>query len=147
MHLLENIKEAFRSIKSNMLRTILNDDAKWRQLLRGLGQTFYHQTVTTAQIINYFNQQTGRDLTPIFDQYLRHASLPVLEMRVVQNQLLARWIANAPGFAMPVRVRTKGSEYQFITPTTRLQPVALPGATRDNVEVDTFNYYVGVLVE
>ncbi|MBW3129685.1 M1 family metallopeptidase [Hymenobacter profundi] len=131
----------------NMLRTILNDDAKWRQLLRGLGQTFYHQTVTTAQIINYFNQQTGRDLTPIFDQYLRHASLPVLEMRVVQNQLLARWIANAPGFAMPVRVRTKGSEYQFITPTTRLQPVVLPGATPDNVEVDTFNYYVGVLVE
>jgi len=131
----------------NMLRTIVNDDAKWRQLLRGLGQTFYHQTITTAQIINYFNQQTGRNLTPIFDQYLRHATLPVLELQIGDKQLLTRWIAEAPGFAMPVRVRVKGGEYQFITPTTRLQPVSLPGVTRENVEVDTFNYYVGVLVE
>ncbi|UOR04875.1 M1 family metallopeptidase [Hymenobacter aerilatus] len=131
----------------NMLRTILNDDAKWRQLLRGLGQTFYHQTVTTPQIVSYFNQQMGRDLTPVFDQYLRHATLPVLELRMTENQLLARWIADAPDFTMPVRIRTKGSEYQFITPTTRMQPVALPGATRDNLEVDTFNHYVGVLIE
>ena len=46
-----------------------------------------------------------------------------------------------------MRVRSKGGEYRLLTPTTRFQPLDLPGATRENLEVDTFNFYVGVLVE
>ena len=46
---------------------------------------------------------------------------------------------------MPVKVRTKGGEYKFITPTTRFGAVDVEGATKDNIEVDTFNYYIGVL--
>src|SRR5665213_1253635 len=34
----------------NMIRTIINDDEKWRSILRGLNKTFYHQTVTYDQI-------------------------------------------------------------------------------------------------
>jgi hypothetical protein len=48
---------------------------------------------------------------------------------------------------MPVKIRVKGGEYQFITPTTRFKPLDMTGATKDNIEVDTFNYYIGVLVE
>lgn len=131
----------------NMVRTIINDDAKWRNILRGLGKEFYHQTVTSEQIIGYINQQSGLNLTPVFDQYLRHTALPVLEFRFEEGKTLCRWVANVRDFAMPVRVRTRGGEYQFISPTTKFAPVALPGATRENLEVDTFNYYIGVLVE
>ncbi|MDJ0363903.1 M1 family metallopeptidase [Hymenobacter sp. H14-R3] len=131
----------------NMLRTAINDDAKWRGILRGISRTFYHQTVTGQQIIDYINKEAGRDFSPVFAQYLRHGSLPVLEMRVEKNQLLGRWVAAAPGFDLPVRLRLKGSEYQLVTPTPKWQPLPLPGATRDNVEVDTFNYYGGVLVD
>ena len=132
----------------NLLRTAVNDDAKWRQLLRGLGKTFYHQTVTTEQVVAYFNQQTGLPLTPVFDQYLRHRALPTLEIRFEpEGRPLARWIAAVDGFALPVRVRTKGGDYRLVTLTTQLQPLDLPGATPQNVEVDTFDYYVGVLVE
>jgi aminopeptidase N len=60
----------------HMLRTVINDDAKWRQLLRGLSRTFYHQTVTGQQVIDYFNRESGRDLSKIFDQYLRHPACP-----------------------------------------------------------------------
>ena len=132
----------------NLVRTAMNDDAKWRQLLRGLGQTFYHQTVTTAQIVAYFNQQTGLPLTPVFDQYLRHRGLPTLEIRFEpEGRPLARWLAAVDGFALPVRVRTKGGDYRLLPLTTQFQPLDLPGATPQNVEVDTFDYYVGVLVE
>jgi hypothetical protein len=48
---------------------------------------------------------------------------------------------------MPVRVRVKDGEYQFIKPTGRFMPVTLEGVTKDNIEVDTFNYYIGVLVD
>jgi hypothetical protein len=48
---------------------------------------------------------------------------------------------------MPVKVRIKGGEYQFIHPSTRFEPVDIAGATKDNIEVDTFNYYIGVLID
>ncbi len=131
----------------NMLRTALNDDARWRNILRGISRTFYHQTVTGQQVVDYINREAGRDFSPVFAQYLQQRSLPVLEMRVEKNQLLGRWVAAAPGFDLPVRLRTKGGEYQLVTPTPKWQPLPLPGATRDNVEVDTFNYYGGVLMD
>ncbi|WP_092676684.1 M1 family metallopeptidase [Hymenobacter arizonensis] len=131
----------------NMLRTVINDDAKWRQLLRGLSSTFYHQTVTGQQVIEYFNRESRKDLTKIFDQYLRHASIPTLEVRFENGQTIARWISNVPGFDMPVRLRVKGGEYQFIPLTTKFEPIKqLAGATKETLEVDTFNYYIGVLI-
>jgi aminopeptidase N len=132
----------------NTLRTVLNNDEKWRQLLRGLSSTFYHQTVTGQQVIDYFNRESGRDFTKVFDQYLRHATIPTLEIRFENNQALARWISDVKGFDLPVRMRLKGGEYQFIPVTTKWAPIKeLPGATKENLEVDTFNYYIGVLVE
>ncbi|MCR5888157.1 M1 family metallopeptidase [Hymenobacter sp. J193] len=132
----------------HMLRLTVNDDAKWRQILRGLGQQFYHQTVTTEQVVSYINQQSGQNLTPIFNQYLRHPNVPTLEVRFTPDgKPLARWIADEPGFALPVRVRTRGGEYRTITPTRSFKPLDLPGLTRENIEVDTHNYYIGVLVE
>jgi aminopeptidase N len=131
----------------NIIRTIINDDEKWRNILRGLNKTFYHQTVTYEQVVNYINQQSGKNLTPVFDQYLKYKSIPTLEFMTLRGELMCRWIANAPNFNMPVKVRIKGGEYKFITPETRFSPVNIDGATKDNVEVDTFNYYIGVLVD
>ncbi len=130
----------------NMVRTIINDDDKWRDILRGLNKTFYHQTVTYTQIVDYINQQSGKNLTPVFDQYLKYKGIPILEFMTLNGKLTCRWIADVPGFNMPVRVRVKGGEYKFITPRTRFTPVTIDGATKDNIEADTFNYYIGVLV-
>jgi aminopeptidase N len=131
----------------NMIRTIINDDEKWRGILRGLNKTFYHQTVTYEQVVNYINQQSGKNLTPVFDQYLKYKSIPTLEFMTLRSKLMCRWIADEPGFNMPVKIKIKGGEYKFINPTTRFSPVNIDGATKDNVEVDTFNYYIGVLVD
>ena len=132
----------------NMIRTIINDDEKWRNILRGLNKTFYHQTVTYDDIVNYICDQSGINLKPVFDQYLHYRNLPVLEFMGDRKGVFScRWQADAKGFDMPVRVRVKGGEYQFIKPTTRFTPVNIDGAKKDNIEVDTFNYYIGVLVE
>jgi aminopeptidase N len=133
----------------NMVRTIINDDEKWRSILRGLNKTFYHQTVTYDDIVNYICDQSGINLKPVFDQYLHYRNLPILEFMVDRKGVLnCRWQADAKGFNMPVRVKLKGGEYQYIKPTTtRFTSVAIDGATKDNIEVDTFNYYIGVLVD
>ncbi|GAB3937156.1 M1 family metallopeptidase [Mucilaginibacter myungsuensis] len=131
----------------NMVRTIINDDEKWRAILRGLNKTFYHQTTTTEAVVKYINDQASMNLTPIFDQYLRYKHIPTLEFRFENGTATARWISEVRGFNMPVRVRTKGGKWKFITPTTRVTPINVQGLTKENLEVDTLNYYIGVLVE
>jgi aminopeptidase N len=131
----------------NMIRTIINNDEKWRGILRGLNKTFYHQTVTTEQVVQYINTQAGINLTSIFDQYLRYKNIPTLEFRFENGRAVARWIADVNDFNMPVRIRTKGGEYKYVNLSTRFAPVELAGLTKENLEVDTFNYYIGVLVD
>jgi aminopeptidase N len=126
----------------NMVRTIINDDDKWRAILRGLNKTFYHKTVTYDDIIGYINQQSGMNLSPVFDQYLHYKGLPTLQFTWQDGKPYCKWIADAKGFNMPVKVRIKGGEYKFIKPTTTLQAVDLPGVTKANLEADTLNYYV-----
>lgn len=98
---------------ANMLHTIrqiIGDDAKFRNILRGLNKTFYHQTVTTKQVEDYIIQQSGKDLHKIFDQYLRQTEIPTLE---IQGGAY-RWQNVIEGFNMPVRL-TNG---QWLQPTT-----------------------------
>jgi len=128
----------------NMVRTIINDDEKWRKILRGLNTSFYHQTVTYNQIVDYISEQSDINFGPIFDQYLHYKSIPQLEFASKGGQLICRWQADAKNFAMPVRVKINGGHYQFISPNTTFQPLMITGATLQNIEVDTLNYYLNV---
>lgn len=131
----------------NIIRTIINDDEKWRNILRGLNKTFYHQTVTYDDVVNYVTNESGKNLKPVFEQYLKYKGIPILNFMETGGKLYVRWISDVKGFDMPVRVKLKGGEYQFITPTTRFMPVKIEGAKKDNIEVDTFNYYIGVMMD
>ncbi|MEC3879068.1 M1 family metallopeptidase [Parapedobacter sp. 10938] len=132
----------------NMVRTIIDDDEKWRQILRGINHKFYHSTVDYSDIVNYISEQSGKDFSQLFAQYVRYASIPTLEFTFAEDgSAFCRWIADVRDFDMPVRVRKRGGAYQFIQPTRQFTPVNIPGLTRDNLDVDTFNFYIGVLVE
>jgi aminopeptidase N len=43
----------------HMLRQLVDDDEKWRGILRGLNTTFRHQTVAGAQVQEYISAQAG----------------------------------------------------------------------------------------
>lgn len=131
----------------NMIRTIINDDEKWKSILRGLNKTFYHKTVDGADVVNFINTAAGMDFTPVFDQYLNYKNIPTLEIITRNGRLHARWIADADHFNMPVRLRKKGGDYRFYTVGSQLQDLDLPGVGSADIEVDTFNYYIGVLIE
>ena len=86
------------------LRQLIEDDEKWREILRGLNQEFRYQTVTTSQIENYISKKTGYDLTAFFNQYLRDARIPVLEFKMNNNVLSFRYTGIVEDFDMPVKV-------------------------------------------
>jgi len=131
----------------NMVRTIINDDEKWRGILRGLNKTFYHKTVTYDDITHYISDQSGINLTTFFEQYIHNKDLPVLEFATVKGVLNYKWTSCVNGFTMPVKIKVKGGEYKFLSPTARFTPVPIEGITKDNVEVDTFNYYIGIMID
>ena len=80
------------------IRQIIHNDELFRKILRGLNQHFYHQTVTASDIQKYINKISGIDFTPVFDQYLRSTSIPVLEYRIEDKNLVYRWTNCNPGF-------------------------------------------------
>lgn len=124
------------------LRQIVNDDEKWRQILRGMNKEFYHQTVSTQQVENYLSQQVGRNLHCFFDQYLRDIRIPLLEYRLINNQLAYRWNDCVSDFDMPVRVYLDGKE-TWLEPTTEW--AALEDISADTKVAIDPNFYVGTL--
>ncbi|WP_040491976.1 M1 family metallopeptidase [Xanthomarina gelatinilytica] len=121
------------------LRQLIEDDEKWRDILRGLNKTFYHQTVTTQQIENYISEQSGIDLTAFFNQYLRDTRIPTLEYSIDNNQLRYRWINIVEGFDMPIQV-TLDNNKQWIYPTAEWKTMPIEDHT---MEVD-LDFYVEV---
>jgi aminopeptidase N len=103
----------------NMLHTIrqvINDDAKWLSILRGLSADFWHQTVTTEQIESYISNKAGIDFSKVFDQYLRTTKIPLLKYNVSGKGVTFYYDRVVKGFAMPIRVSLNGKEIQ-LTPT------------------------------
>lgn len=99
------------------LRQIVNDDKKWRSILRGLNTTFYHQTVTTKQIEDYLSEKVGMDLNPFFNQYLRDTRIPKLEYYFENNNLVYHWVNCVSGFNIPVKINLNGVE-KWLKPET-----------------------------
>ncbi|MEP2770591.1 MAG: M1 family metallopeptidase [Fulvivirga sp.] len=126
---------------ANMLHTIrhvINDDAKWRVILRGLNADFFHKNVTTHQVEEYISVKSGINLSTVFDQYLRASSIPVLTYAIKDGNLLYRWNSVVPGFNMPVKVYING-EATWLKPTLMWQSMEIP--ENAEVEVDR-NFYV-----
>jgi aminopeptidase N len=105
------------------LRQLVEDDDKWRGILRGLNETFRHQTVTGAQVETYMSEESGIDLTGFFGQYLRTTMVPVLEYRLDGSKLSYRWTNVVPGFDMPVRVDLGSGTFTWIQPKGAWQSV------------------------
>lgn len=121
------------------LRQIVNNDEKWRSILRGLNESFYHQTVTTEQIENYLSESVGLSLRSFFDQYLRDTRIPTLEYFVRGDQLKYRWTNCNKSFDMPVRIFI-GEEELWLSPNRQWKLATLKTLSGE-VTVDK-NFYV-----
>jgi aminopeptidase N len=126
----------------NMLHTIrhiINDDAKWLSILRGLNKDFWHQTVTTEQIESYITRKAGIDLSKIFDQYLRTTNVPLLKYSINGKTVSFNYERVVKGFAMPLRVAINGKDVV-------IKPSELKQTFEFSEEIKTFevnrNFYI-----
>ena len=128
----------------NTLRSVIDDDKKWFALIHDFYQHFKYQTILTEDVVSWFNQHSGMDLTPIFNQYLHHRAIPRLELlfNETPGTVMYKWNADQEDFAMPVRVGTP-DHWQLIHPTTKWQTMQTP-LGKDQFQVATDLYYVDV---
>ena len=128
----------------NTLRSVVNNDARWWALLKEFYQHFKYQTIMTEDIVAWFNQKTKMNLTPMFDQYLRHTALPKLELKFDEGARTVsyRWKVDEPAFAMPIRVGSK-DHWEVIQPATEWKTMKT-NLNKDQFEVATDLYFVDV---
>lgn len=117
------------------IRQVINNDEKFRQILRGINKDFYHQTVTTKQIEDYISKKSGIDFSSVFNQYLRSVKVPTLEYSQNGEELKFRYTNTVKNLKLPVRIDSE----QTINPTEQWQTVKLK---KGNPVQFNKNYYI-----
>jgi aminopeptidase N len=131
----------------NMLHTvrqIVNNDEKFRSILRGLNKTFYHQTVTGQQVENYITEQAGIDLGGFFDQYLRSTKIPTLVIKHGVKQLQFKFEDCNDGLSFPVKLIVNNEPVWVVPSTTEATKTF--DKEISTVEVDR-NFYLNSKIE
>ncbi|WP_163379008.1 M1 family metallopeptidase [Cyclobacterium sp. SYSU L10401] len=127
---------------ANILHTLrqwIDDDKKWRKILREMNKTFYHQTVTSSEIEAFLAKKTGFPLQSFFDQYLRTADVPLFQFYWKEGRLYYRWREVVEDFAMPLRIKQQ-DRIHWLEPTSEWQstPALIE---KEMIEADP-NFYI-----
>lgn len=121
------------------IRALMDDDKKFRTMLREINSNWYHKTVTSAELEKFISKKSGKNLTRFFQQYLRTNQVPVLVLKVDKDKIKYQWTNCIEGFDMPVKL-TNG---EWIYPTTDETKVKMEGKNFDGLTVDP-NFYITV---
>jgi aminopeptidase N len=84
------------------IRTLVNNDTLFRNMLREMNTLYYHKTVTSMEIEQFMSNYLRMNLTSLFDQYLRTNQVPMLVIRNKRKATEIRWENCIPTFDMPV---------------------------------------------
>ncbi|MBK6383747.1 MAG: M1 family metallopeptidase [Chitinophagaceae bacterium] len=123
------------------IRQVINDDSVFKKILRGLNQDFYHQTVDSKDVEAYFSRVSGKDMSKIFDQYLRTTKIPVLEYTTQGDKISYRWANCITDFDMPVRIEGTSD---WLHPTAEWKSVTMTADLKSKGLVIDKNFYIKV---
>jgi len=131
------------------IRQVIDNDEIFRQILRGLNSTYYHQTVTTKQIEDFISKQAKFNFSKVFDQYLRTIQIPVLHYKIEGNTVSFKYDSCVKGFNLPVKVSfgKEDKTEQWIKPTDQWQSVSLDNWYDKKTFVINPNFYIKVSEE
>jgi aminopeptidase N len=127
------------------LRNVVNDDKIWFETLKGLTAKFNISQVTTEQIISYFNEKTGKNLSSIFDMYLRTTQIPTLQYQLTpkeNNTIELRYRYTDATDSMPIKAGFGLTSYEMITPNNEWQTKIFQKVAGQEFKIATELYYL-----
>lgn len=130
----------------HMIRKMIDNDDQFRQALRKMNQTFYHQTITETQLENYWETVLSSKLDKagiktFFNQYLRSTDIPKMETKLEQGKFSYRFTNCMPNFSLPI-VLSSQKEAATKYPTTEWKSIA-----EDNLLEDWESILENYLIE
>lgn len=129
------------SLLLNTLRHVINNDEKWWSLLLKYAETYKKQIIDTPTVIGFFNQESGYNLTPIFNQYLNYTTLPQLEIKAQGTSFQYRWVTEEPNFKMPIDIEI-GSKKIRLEPSNDWKKSKEPISSLEEIKVLTDKFYI-----
>jgi aminopeptidase N len=136
------------------LRSVVDNDVLWFATIKDFYQTHKHSHINTEQVINFFNQETGKNLSPIFNFYLTNKEIPVLEYEILEEDdkvfLSYYWKVNKEegnnkniDFNMPIEVFLGGKDEEekesfVLNATTTIQKLDISDKInkKDNKKIE-----------
>lgn len=127
----------------NTIRHIVNNDDKWWAMLLKYAETYKKQLIEGQDVIRFFSKESGMNLEPVFNQYLRYRSIPKLELKLEDHQLQYRWETDEQNFAMPVDIDIYGKNIR-LNGTNNWQTLTVEADKIKDVQPKTKEFYIKV---
>lgn len=127
------------------LRNVVNDDKIWFEALKEVATKFKIKNVTTEQIIECFNQKTGKNLSPYFDMYLRTKHLPTLQYQLTpknNNTIELRYRYKDATDLMPIKAGYGLQAYEIISPKAEWQTKVFQKMEGQEFKIATELFYI-----
>jgi aminopeptidase N len=130
----------------NTIRHIINDDTKWWAMLKKYAETFRHKIIESKDVVAFFSKESGLNLSPVFDQYLKHKAFPELELKFNEGTFDFRWKTDVENFKMPFecKIGTKSMRYEA-TNAWQSAPIQLKKTTDLSLDENKFLFMSSVL--
>jgi aminopeptidase N len=125
----------------NTIRSYVNNDERWWQLLKKYSTQYAHQIIDTETVIAFFCNETGLQLTPVFNQYLRNKELPILEWKLTNHKLSYRWNCTEKEFNLPATLLIKGKPKR-VYPTKTWKSIAVKNVGKKDITVKDTDFYI-----
>jgi aminopeptidase N len=134
------------SLMLHTLRSLIEDDDLWFEIVKGIANEFKYQTIDGQAIIDYINEKSGKDFTDFFRQYLNSKKIPEFQYKFQKEgkniTLLYRWEA-IPEFDMPILINT-GSKDFWIYPNLEWKEQDLGGFDKHDFKVRDDLFFIDV---
>ena len=115
------------SLMLHTLRTLIENDQLWFEIIMGISTYFQYQVIDTQDIIDYINKRTNKDFSYLFNQFLKNKDIPEFEYNLEKEgrntTLVCKWNA-IDNFEMPLLINT-GKDDFWIYPTNEFKEINL----------------------
>ena len=116
----------------NTLRHVVNNDELWWNTIKSLSDSTYkHRIADYNGIVKFFEGKTHLPLAPLFEQYVKHPEIPVLEYSSKKSKngttLRMRWVSQTDNFAMPITLLLDGTRVR-VSVNSKWSRVTLPSS-------------------
>lgn len=130
------------------IRMSMNNDEKFRQLLRHLNNKFYHQIVTTPMIEKEISAYAGYSVKGVFAQYLTTTKVPSFDYKLSADgtTLSYRYSNAVNNFYLPLQVKTSNGYLVLKPKVDTWQSIRLTAAQADNLQLENLENYFYVTI-